>query len=37
MPEDWLFVVAIPETPRKALTEVRKREDEILGNLKKMP
>jgi len=37
MPDDWLFVVAIPETPRKALAEVRKREDEILGNLKKMP
>lgn len=36
-PEDWLFVVAIPETPRKALVEVRKREDEILGSLKKMP
>lgn len=37
VPDDWLFVVAIPETPRKALAEVRKREDEILGNLKKMP
>ncbi|WP_297508031.1 beta-ribofuranosylaminobenzene 5'-phosphate synthase family protein [Thermococcus sp.] len=37
MPEDWLFVVAIPETPRKALAEVRRREDEILDNLKKMP
>ncbi len=37
MPDDWLFVVTIPETPRKALAEVRKREDEILGNLKKMP
>ena len=36
-PEDWFFVVAIPETPRKALVEVRKREDEILENLKKMP
>ena len=36
-PEDWLFVVAIPETPRRALVEVRKREDEILGSLKKMP
>ncbi|NJE49807.1 beta-ribofuranosylaminobenzene 5'-phosphate synthase family protein [Thermococcus sp. 9N3] len=36
-PGDWLFVVAIPETPRKALAEIRKREDEILGNLKKMP
>ncbi|WP_297064231.1 beta-ribofuranosylaminobenzene 5'-phosphate synthase family protein [Thermococcus sp.] len=37
MPEDWLFVVAIPETPRKTLAEVRKREDEILGNLRRMP
>lgn len=37
MPDDWLFVVAIPETPRKALAEVRKREDEILDNLKTMP
>lgn len=37
MPEDWLFVIAIPETPRKVLAEIRKREDEILGNLKKMP
>ncbi|WP_297470908.1 beta-ribofuranosylaminobenzene 5'-phosphate synthase family protein [Thermococcus sp.] len=37
MPDDWLFVVAIPETPRKALAEVRRREDEILDNLKKMP
>ncbi|AMM53145.1 beta-ribofuranosylaminobenzene 5'-phosphate synthase family protein [Pyrococcus kukulkanii] len=37
VPEDWLFVVAIPKTPRKALAEVRKREDEILENLKKMP
>ncbi len=37
MPGDWLFVVAIPETPRKVLAEIRKREDEILGNLKKMP
>ncbi|WP_457741567.1 beta-ribofuranosylaminobenzene 5'-phosphate synthase family protein [Thermococcus sp.] len=36
MPEDWLFVVAIPETPRRVLAEIRKREDEILGNLKKM-
>lgn len=36
MPDNWLFVVAIPETPRKALEEVRKREDEILGNLKTM-
>ncbi|WP_297419875.1 beta-ribofuranosylaminobenzene 5'-phosphate synthase family protein [Thermococcus sp.] len=37
MPDDWLLVVAVPENPRKALAEVRKREDEILGNLKKMP
>ncbi len=37
MPEDWLFVVAIPETPRRALVEIRRREDEILDNLKKMP
>ncbi|AFK21893.1 beta-ribofuranosylaminobenzene 5'-phosphate synthase family protein [Pyrococcus sp. ST04] len=37
VPEDWYFVVAIPETPRRTLEEVRKREDEILENLKKMP
>ncbi len=37
MPGDWLFVVAVPETPRKAIEEVRRREDEILWNLKRMP
>ncbi|WP_297498507.1 beta-ribofuranosylaminobenzene 5'-phosphate synthase family protein [Thermococcus sp.] len=37
VPDDWLFVVAVPETPRKALAEIRKREDEILEDLKKMP
>ncbi|CAB49131.1 beta-ribofuranosylaminobenzene 5'-phosphate synthase family protein [Pyrococcus abyssi] len=37
VPGDWFFVVAIPETPRKKLEEVRKVEDNILENLKKMP
>jgi len=37
IPENWFFVVAIPETPRKDLEEVRRVEDEILTNLKKMP
>lgn len=34
--EDWFFVVVILEMLRKVFIEVRKREDEIFGNLKKM-
>jgi len=37
VPADWFFIIAVPKTPRKAIEEVRKREDEILENLKKMP
>ncbi|AEC51655.1 hypothetical protein PNA2_0739 [Pyrococcus sp. NA2] len=37
VPENWFFVVAIPETPRRKLLDVRKVEDEILENLKRMP
>ncbi len=37
MPENWFFVVAIPDESRVEITKMRSKEDEILGNLKVMP
>ncbi|KXA90052.1 GHMP kinase [candidate division MSBL1 archaeon SCGC-AAA259B11] len=36
IPEDWCFVVAIPEKSRGRLTDLREEEDEILKNLRSM-
>ena len=37
MPNDWFFVVAIPNESRAEIAKMRSKEDEILGNLKVMP
>ena len=37
MPNDWFFVIAIPDENRVEIAKMRSKEDEILGNLKVMP
>jgi len=37
VPEDWLFVVAIPEKPREQMAKLREKEKGILRELKVMP
>jgi beta-ribofuranosylaminobenzene 5'-phosphate synthase len=37
VPENWFFVIAIPNESRRKIAEMRESEDEILGNLKVMP
>jgi beta-ribofuranosylaminobenzene 5'-phosphate synthase len=37
VPKNWFFVIAIPNESREKIAEMRRKEDEILGNLKVMP
>ena len=37
VPENWLFVVALPEKPLSKVREIREREDVVLESLEQMP